>query len=282
MMVQVMESGNIKSGGADRGSMLSWHCSECDVESIFFQCSHSYIAAARTLYKGRIPCGQSFCQLHNGDVEHKIWYTYLLILHSLGCWWWVYEILNQSGHVHSVRPLYLALGYIQWIEIFLVQKTAGETRITYQWEVELQIHSGHLHQSWRIIWLLYQYQVTYIRSSEAAQASWPLHTRSWSEVQISGFKSESYTSCPSNKEQSTSARYISFNSQWCTISITIWREYQRSDLMVDLASREHQIEIQVKIQMIYDFQILFSGQPASINRPWVKNGTSSNQNAEAI
>ena len=44
----------------------------------------------------------------------------------------VLRILKQAGHANSVRPEYFALGYIQKIEIFLVQKTALETRITYR------------------------------------------------------------------------------------------------------------------------------------------------------
>ena len=74
----LMESRDIGGGGADCGSVLNGHCSECGVTSIICRCSHSYTASVRTLYKGRVPCGQSFFQSHNGDVEYNIRYPYLL------------------------------------------------------------------------------------------------------------------------------------------------------------------------------------------------------------
>ena len=51
-----MESRDIASGGADRGSVLNGHCSECDVTSIICRCSHYYTAPVRTLHMVR-PCG---------------------------------------------------------------------------------------------------------------------------------------------------------------------------------------------------------------------------------
>ena len=44
-----MKSGDIGSGGADLGSVLNGHCSECDVTSIICPCSHYYTAPVRTL-----------------------------------------------------------------------------------------------------------------------------------------------------------------------------------------------------------------------------------------
>ena len=38
------ESGDIGSGGTDRGSVLNGRCAECDVPSIICHCSHYYTA----------------------------------------------------------------------------------------------------------------------------------------------------------------------------------------------------------------------------------------------
>ena len=54
----------------------------------------------------------------------------------------ILEILNLTGFGHSDRPQYFAPSYIQRIENFLVQKTAGDTGIGHQWETEFQIHCG--------------------------------------------------------------------------------------------------------------------------------------------
>ena len=50
-------SGGDGSRGADLGSVLNGHRSECDVTSIICRCSHYYTALVRTLYKG-LPCGK--------------------------------------------------------------------------------------------------------------------------------------------------------------------------------------------------------------------------------
>ena len=70
--------GDIGSGGADLGSVLIGHCSECDVTSIICRCSHYYTAPVRTLYKGR-PCRkralavtQWQCSIH-----------YMILIHAL-------------------------------------------------------------------------------------------------------------------------------------------------------------------------------------------------------
>jgi hypothetical protein len=43
--------------------------------------------------------------------------------------------LFQTGYQPSERPQYFAFGYIHWIENFLVQKTAGETRIGQEFQI---------------------------------------------------------------------------------------------------------------------------------------------------
>ena len=37
-----------------------------------FAVAHLFAQHLRTLYKGRMPCGQSFCQSNHGDVEYKL------------------------------------------------------------------------------------------------------------------------------------------------------------------------------------------------------------------
>ena len=68
------------------------------------------------------------------------------------------------------------------------------------------------HQSWQRTWLLYQYHWSYIYPIRR-RGSCILDTRWWSEAQICEFNSERYPSCPSNKEQSTSANYSTFDCQ---------------------------------------------------------------------
>ena len=80
-----MESGDIGSRGADRGSVLNGHCSEYNVTSIICRCSHYYTAPVRTFYKGRMPCGVTVDETlasYTMATLNTIYHTHMLSLLS--------------------------------------------------------------------------------------------------------------------------------------------------------------------------------------------------------